>query len=421
MRRLLIAQLGARRNYAVPRALYRAGVLDTLVTDACADVPPWRWLGKLVPECRRGDRLRRLLGRSVPQVPPNCIAGLPLIALQGLQKPRRGERRTDYWARRNAAFCRAVLRRGFGNADTVYAFNGCALEVFRQAKQLGLRTILDQTAAPWRWNARLLREEIARWPGWEDRPVELDESGVLSDREDTEWELADVVVCGSHFCRSTLLESGLAAEKCHLLPPPVTAPRAISPALESGPQPGSVRVLFAGTLQLRKGLPYLYEAARRLRGKSIEFRLVGPSMLSDEANSRLAEYCDLRGAVPRSVMAEHYRWADILVLPTLSEGSANVCHEAMAAGLSVITTPAAGSMVRDRSNGLIVPVRDAGALAEAIGWMAGEPETRRRLGRAAREAVYQTRDTDSYSAQLASIFEHIPRQLYESQVSLSSG
>lgn len=402
-----VCQIGARRHYAVARALFGAGLLELLVTDVCADIPPWRWLGMLIPESRRGDRLTRLMGRSVPEVPTVRIVDLPLFNFQLHRHRRSGEQLTDHWARRNAAFCRAVVRRGFGQADTVYAFNGAALEIFQAAKQRGLRTILDQTAAPWRWNARLLREEMARWPGWEDRPSELDESGLLSEREEAEWELADVIACGSDFCRSTLIDSGVPAAKCHVMPRAVTT----SPKATQSPRPinsgGVLRVLFAGTLQLRKGVPYLYGAAKNLSGKSIEFRMVGPSLLSEEANRKLGRYCHLDGVVPRSRMEDHYQWADVLVLPTLSEGSANVCHEAMAAGLPVITTPAAGSMVRDRVNGLIVPTRDAGALTEAIAWMANEPHVRRQLGNAARMDINKSCDTNDYSNQLEFILKHI--------------
>ena len=56
----------------------------------------------------------------------------------------------------------------------------------------------------------------------------------------------------------------------------------------------------------------------------------------------------------------------MLVLPTLAEGSASVTYEALAAGVPVITTMPAGSVVRHDVDGLIVPERDPDALANAI-------------------------------------------------------
>jgi glycosyltransferase involved in cell wall biosynthesis len=73
-------------------------------------------------------------------------------------------------------------------------------------------------------------------------------------------------------------------------------------------------------------------------------------------------------------MAGHYRWADVFVLPSVCEGSATVCYEALAAGLPVITTPHAGSVVRDGLDGYIVPIRDSGAIAQKLERLASDPE-----------------------------------------------
>jgi len=72
------------------------------------------------------------------------------------------------------------------------------------------------------------------------------------------------------------------------------------------------------------------------------------------------------GNVPRSEMQREYQQAHVLVLPSISEGSANVCYEALAAGLPVITTPNAGSVVRDGLDGYIVPIRCDQSLAARI-------------------------------------------------------
>jgi len=69
-------------------------------------------------------------------------------------------------------------------------------------------------------------------------------------------------------------------------------------------------------------------------------------------------------------MRRHYSWADVFLLPSLCEGSATVCYEALAAGLPVITTPNAGSVVRDGVDGFIVPIRDAEAIAEKLDLLA---------------------------------------------------
>jgi len=106
---VLVAQLGARRHYAVPRALHRRHLLENLVTELSADAPAWRWIEKLVSETRRPAALKRLLARRVADVPSRAIRNLPCFALSPLLRRRQGEASPDHWARRNQAFCRSVV------------------------------------------------------------------------------------------------------------------------------------------------------------------------------------------------------------------------------------------------------------------------------------------------------------------------
>jgi len=72
------------------------------------------------------------------------------------------------------------------------------------------------------------------------------------------------------------------------------------------------------------------------------------------------------GRIPRAQIAGEFAAADLLVLPSLAEGSAETTYEALACGVPVVTTLEAGSVVRDGIDGRIVPSRDPVALADAI-------------------------------------------------------
>src|SRR5208283_380502 len=107
-----------------------------------------------------------------------------------------------------------------------------------------------------------------------------------------------------------------------------------------------LRVLTVGTVGLRKGSPYVLEAAKQLTGKAV-FRMVGGIGVTREAETQLREHLELTGAVSRNEIAKHFEWADVFLLPSICEGSATVTYEALAHGLPVICTPNTGSVVRD--------------------------------------------------------------------------
>src|SRR5207247_10223597 len=84
-------------------------------------------------------------------------------------------------------------------------------------------------------------------------------------------------------------------------------------------------------------------------------------------------------------MIRAFASADLFVLPSLAEGSAEATYEALACGVPVVTTREAGSIVRDGIEGRIVPSRNAEALANAIAENVEDRQKRERLSRGARE------------------------------------
>ena len=359
----LVAQLGARMHYAVPRIFHAAGMLETLYTDICAGA--WAEpLGRLPLGLLPGP-LTRLAGRIPHGVPPARIHSFPLFGLE--YAARRAAARTPsaltavhLWA--GAAFCDAILRAGLGKAAAVYTFNSAGLRLLRRARQLGVMTVVEQTLVPAAVEDALLAEEREAYPDWQPSLGRDRNRSAFCAREYSEWECADLIVCGSRFVREGILRCGGPADRTVVVPYGVdTAAPPVVRSLSRRP----LRVLTVGAAGLRKGTPYVLEAARALQGAAV-FRLVGSIGISAAAVRRLADSVELTGALPRAAIPRQLAWADVFLLPSICEGSATVCYEALAAGLPVITTPNAGSVVRHGIDGFIVPVRDAEAIAAAI-------------------------------------------------------
>ncbi len=352
-------------HYAVPRIFHGAGRLERLFTDFAAPACPARF-SPPAP-------LRRLFSRHPHAIPLERITQFPALGLSSALLARLARSEAQYLrlcmsiGRR---FCARIARCGFGRAAAVYGFNSASLELFQAAGNRGMFRILEQTVAARQVESRLLEEERAAWPDWAPDAGPGEAGAEFAGREAAEWSAADLIVCGSEFARRSVVEAGGPAERCHVVPYGVDLPPAVP---RRSPKPGVLHVLFAGTAGLRKGVPYLLEAAQRLPSARFRFRLVGRLAVAPAGRAGLARHCEVAGCVPRPAMAEHYRWADVFVLPSICEGSATVCYEALAAGLPVITTPHAGSVVRDGLDGYVVPVRDARAIAGKLEQLASDP------------------------------------------------
>src|SRR6516165_8783122 len=118
----VVAQLGARMHYAVPRILHTASSLDHLFTDIFANEKLLKWASRL-PRGPWADGLRRLSGRVPESVPRNVITAFNRFGIRYAYRQRRARSaseltRTFLWAGRT--FCRHVLQCGFGTARGVY-------------------------------------------------------------------------------------------------------------------------------------------------------------------------------------------------------------------------------------------------------------------------------------------------------------
>jgi glycosyltransferase involved in cell wall biosynthesis len=157
-------------------------------------------------------------------------------------------------------------------------------------------------------------------------------------------------------------------------------------------------VAFAGRLTRSKGIVEFVEAARLVRAKNPISRFVvcggivaGNPVAVSEADLRAwagegaIEWWGHRDDMP-SVMSR----ASVVVLPSYhGEGLPRALLEAAAAARPIITTDTEGcrEIGRDGVNGLLVPVRDAAALAEAILRLLNDPELRAQMGREGRRIV----------------------------------
>ncbi|HEX7801982.1 MAG TPA: glycosyltransferase [Pseudoxanthomonas sp.] len=132
-------------------------------------------------------------------------------------------------------------------------------------------------------------------------------------------------------------------------------------------------VTYVGRLVAEKGLRELLDACRTVSAARPRLRLVlvGEGPMREEIATRLAADASLQvtlaGAQPPAEVARWMAASDLVTLPSYSEGHPNVLVEALACGRPVVATPVGGiPEVVDAESGILVPARDADALAVGL-------------------------------------------------------
>jgi glycosyltransferase involved in cell wall biosynthesis len=149
-----------------------------------------------------------------------------------------------------------------------------------------------------------------------------------------------------------------------------------------------------------------------LAGSEFKGRVVGNVKLSDYGRRKAREVVELVGAIPRSEMAAQYHWADLFVLPSVSDTFGLVILEAMAHGLPVIATKNTGApdILRDGVDGFIVPVMAPEAIADCLVRFASDQKL---LQEMSRNSFDRSRSfgIDAYSHKLAALLEPCVKRL----------
>jgi len=179
---------------------------------------------------------------------------------------------------------------------------------------------------------------------------------------------------------------------------------------------------YIGRLAPAKGLTETIEAIALARSNGIAVRLVIAGSGPEEAGLRAmvrdlcleSEVC-FAGPTVGEEKALLLSQADILCLPSYSEGMPYALLEAMASGVVPIVTPVGGipDVVHDGVHGAFVPVRDCDAIAQAIGALARDRAALARMSAACRQRVAGAYSIERVTADFSSLYSLLcrPREM----------
>lgn len=184
----------------------------------------------------------------------------------------------------------------------------------------------------------------------------------------------------------------------------------------------SIRVLFVGRLEERKGIRILIDSIPEIlaKFKQVEFCIVGNDTDTAPEGKSMRNYLQScladKGAldrvefishVPLELMPEYYRSADICVIPSLYDNAPYTCIEALASGKPVIVSSFGGTKeyVEEGVTGFVVPGQNPHLLAEAILTLLQDERRRKKMAMAARNYAVQFLDLKTYCRRKLELYE----------------
>ena len=181
--------------------------------------------------------------------------------------------------------------------------------------------------------------------------------------------------------------------------------------------PAGRKLLFVGRLEPRKGFRYAVGAFAELADGFPDVQLVvvgdGPQRaLLRRLEPRTRERIHMLGAVTQAALPTFHAASDIFLAPaTGRESFGIVLVEAMAAGLPVVASnlPGYNEVVRPNREALLVPPRNANALAQATASLLDNPGLAARLGQAGRVRA-RTFAWHLVAARVERIYEQVARR-----------
>jgi len=272
-----------------------------------------------------------------------------------------------------------------------------------ESRRRGMRIIVDHSIAhPAEMNA-ILSPHYARF----GRKNPLREDSLFWQHVIADCEQADVLLVNSDYVKDTFIQQGFPGERIHVLYLGVRDD--FLGAKQQHRMGGRLKLLFTGTLAIRKGAHILLDAMDELRKRNIDFELHVAGEVTEAQEFLSAQMARLplvlHGYISQDELRSLFKECDLYVFPTLVEGCAKSAMEAMLAGIPVITTTACGLPGEAGCHWIEIPRGDANALVDKIVEAWSDRSLRTRIG-ANGITLGQSGDFswDHYGKQLKSLY-----------------
>jgi len=166
-----------------------------------------------------------------------------------------------------------------------------------------------------------------------------------------------------------------------------------------------------------KGIGEFIDACKIIKGKNINARFVlvgesdpdNPAAIDSKQLDTWQSSCFVDWLGRQEEISSIFALSHIVCLPSYREGLPKVLLEAAACGRPIVTTntPGCREIVRHGENGLLVPVKDSKALAQALECLIFDAELRKKMGARGREIAVQEFSVEKVVRETLAIYKEL--------------
>lgn len=396
MKGITLAYSGVHQAYQMALAAEELGRLDHFYCSLFA--APGKW----------GGALALLLGndalynRRVEGLPAAKARENPWPMLRHRMRLSLNLAGTSDWEQANIQFDSWAAKKLATSSSRIFVgVETCCAHALKVARKNGMVTFVDWPGIS---TAFLNQRAVEAAHQFSLSTSVSADTPAMSARKQREMELADVILACSDFHARTLRDQGFPSEKLRVVPLWVDSAFWRPSERHVAQAPGPLRALCAGKINIRKGVPYLVQAAAAC-GREVALTLVGnveaelwPLLKRHGATVKLIPACT------KAELRRHFHEHDLLVLPSLGDSFGFVALEAMACGLPVIVSENCGAPVPDPS--WRTPAMNADAIARRLSLYAEDRDLLKEHGRIALDFARQFTPS-RYREQIKTLFKQV--------------
>ncbi len=333
--KILLTHPGTQHSFQLAKQLHKRGMLFEFHTGIAFGKDSWYFkLFSILP----GFIYHKISNRFIDDVPDRYIRRNPLIELNALLRLKLGQDEEVVLYNRNRRFQLGISDESIKEADAVIGFDTSSWILAERCRNLSRKFFLDVSIAHPVAKDLVYRRIIKLYPNWKFSVKSKDYTHIAI--EETEMELAWHIVVASSFTLKTYVEQGVPTKKISINPYGVDT-HMFRPKLKEITTNDNIHFVFIGSVDARKGIPFLLETWEKLGLKNAKLTLIGPvTEVTQKFIQKNYPSVFLKGKLPFSEVKNILPEFDVMIFPSFFEGYGLVIPEALACGLPVITTEA---------------------------------------------------------------------------------